>query len=130
MKNRVIISTVFIVPLLIYFLLLAFNPDVSIEESASAKSDIPTIIVFSTPMCGECKKMSPVVDKVKSNYSDKVEIVKINAAERKHSNLVRKHGIYLVPTTIFMDKDGNILQRVEGAMSYNDFDTFVQILLK
>jgi len=130
MKNRVIISLVLIVPILIYFILLAFNPDVSIEESAYAMTDTPKIIIFSTPMCGECKKMSPVVDKVKENYDGRVEVIKINATEGKHSNLVRKHGIYLVPTTLFLDKDGNVLQRIEGAMTYNEFETFVNILLK
>ena len=130
MKNRIIISLVLIVPLIIYFLLLAFNPEVSIEESANAMTDTPQVIVFSTPMCGECKRMSPVVEKVKTNYDGKVEVIKINATESKHSNLVRKHGIYLVPTTIFLDKDGKVIQRVEGAMTYNEFETFVNILLK
>jgi len=130
MKNKVIISIVFIVPIIIYFLLLAFNPDISIEESVNAMTDMPKVIVFSTPMCGECKKMSPVVDKAKSNYDGKVEIIKINAAESKSANLVRKHGIYLVPTVIYTDKSGNVVKRTEGSMSYEQFDSFIRELLK
>ena len=130
MKNRVIISLIFVVPVLVYFLLLSFNPNLAVEESVQAMTDMPKVIVFSTPMCGECRKMSPVVEKVKSNYDGTVEIIKINAAESKSANLVRKHGIYLVPTTLFIDKNGNVLTRAEGAMSFEEFDSLIQSLLK
>ena len=132
MKNKIILSLVFIVPLLIYFLLLAINPDTTIEQAAIADSKLPKILVFSTPMCGECRKMSPVIEQAKKNYDGKVQIIKINAADNKKATnkLVKEHQIYLVPTMVYIDKNGNIVNRNEGSMSYIEFENTIKDLME
>lgn len=131
MKNKIIISLTFIVPLLIYFALLATNQNAAIEQAAEAKNNLPKIIVFSTPMCGECRKMAPVVEQAKKNYAQQVDIIKINAVDNKPetNKLVTQHKIYLVPTLIYVTKDGKIKDRIEGSMSYNEFENTIKILL-
>lgn len=133
MKNKIILSIVFILPLAIYFMLLAFHPDKAIDASAEAKAaGIPQVLVFSTPMCGECRKMSPIVEQAKENYKDKVSIVKINAAENKNQtqNLVSKYQIYVVPTFIYLDKQGKQVKRTEGSMPYEVFEGYLKEMIK
>ena len=132
MKNKIIVSLVFALPLLVYFVLLSFSPNNALEQTANAKNDLPQVIVFSTPMCGECKKMSPVVEQAKQNYKNKINIIKINAADNQPSTekLVRQHRIYLVPTIVYIDKDGNVINRTEGSMSYEQFERFLKDLTK
>lgn len=132
MKNKIIVSLVFIVPLAIYFLLLAFNPDRAIEASAEAKMPgNPQVIMFSTPMCGECRKMAPIFEKAKENYKDKVSIVKIDAsaANPETQKLVLKYKINVVPTFIYIDKNGKNTLRTEGSMSYETFEKYLQGLI-
>lgn len=130
MKNKIIISLIFIVPLIIYFVLLAVNPEINLEEAVDAKTNLPKVLIFSTPMCGECHKMIPIIEDSKTKYDNRIEFIKINANDSKHEHLVRKYMIYLVPTILYMDKDGKVIQRTEGAMSAEEFDGFVNKLVK
>lgn len=133
MKNKIILSIVFILPLAIYFMLLAFNPDKTIEASAEAKAlGIPQVLVFSTPMCGECRKMTPIIEKAKTNYKDKISIVKVDASENKHQTqkLVSQYKIYVVPTFIYLDKQGKQIKRTEGSMPYEIFESYLKEMIK
>ena len=130
MKNRTIISLVFIVPLIIYFALLIFNPKISIEEPANAKDDLPEVILFSTPMCGECHKMHPIIENAKAKYKDKISFSKVDASKSENLHLARKYYVRLVPTIIYLDKNDNVILKTEGAMSAEEFDEFVKELLK
>ncbi len=131
MKNKIIISAIFIIPVLLYFILLGLNPDKALEEAALAQENIPKVIMFSTPMCGECQKMVPVFEQAQKNYAGKVNLVKVNAAENKPSTikLVRKHKIFVVPTIVYLDKSGNVVNKTQGSMSYSDFDEFIKQIL-
>lgn len=130
MKNKTIISLVFILPLIIYFALLMINPKINLEESADAKNNLPEIIMFSTPMCGECHKMHPIVDDAKTKYKDKISFRKVDASKSENLHLARKYFVRLVPTIIFLDKNDNVILKTEGAMSAEEFDGFVRDLLK
>lgn len=133
MKNKIILSIVFILPLAIYFMLLAFNPDKTIEASVGAKAlGIPQVLVFSTPMCGECRKMTPIIEKAKTKYKDKVSIVKVDASENKHQTqkLVSQYKIYVVPTFIYLDEQGKQIKRTEGSMPYEIFEGYLKEMIK
>ena len=130
MKNKTIISLVFILPLIIYFALLLINPKINLEESANAKDDLPEVILFSTPMCGECHKMHPIIDKAKTKYKDKIAFTKVDASQSENLHLARKYFVRLVPTVIYLDKNDNVVLKTEGAMTAEEFDGFVKDLLK
>lgn len=132
MKNKIIVSLAFIVPLVIYFALCAIYPEKTIESAVAKGSNIPRVIVFSTPMCGECRKMAPVVEQAKKNFDGKVEIIKVNASENKSATqkLVREHQIYVVPTIVYIDENGAVKQRTEGSMPYNEFEYYINKAFK
>lgn len=132
MKNKIIVSLVFVVPLVIYFVLSALYPEKVMDSAIAKSANIPQVIVFSTPMCGECKKMTPVIEQAKKNFDGKVQITKINASENRQSvqNLVREHQIYVVPTIVYIDTNGVVKQRTEGAMSYNEFEYYINKAFK
>lgn len=123
MQNKIVVSIVFIVPLAIYFLLSAFCP----TNIANAEN-LSKVYVFSTPMCGECRKMAPVVEQAKKTYKDKIHIIKIDATQRRSDvqKLVKQHQIYVVPTVIYINKEGKVVGRTEGSMSYDEFDKYLK----
>ena len=124
MKDKIVIGIVFIVPLAIYFLLNLF----CVSHNAANAENLPKVYVFSTPMCGECRKMAPVVEQAKKDHQDKINIVKIDATQRKAyvQKLVKQHKIYVVPTAIYINKEGKVVGRTEGSMTYEEFDKILK----
>lgn len=127
MKNKIIVSLSFVIPLVIYFVLCAIYPEKAVNPAVAKSSGVPQIIVFSTPMCGECRKMAPVVEQAKKNFGEKIDIVKINASENKAETqkLVKEHQIYVVPTIVYIDENGVVKQRTEGSMPYDEFEYYI-----
>ncbi len=132
MKNRIIVSLVFIIPLVVYFVLSAIYPEKTLESVIAKTTDIPQVIVFSTPMCGECRKMAPVVERAKKNFEGQIQIIKINANDnnKEIQKLVREHQVYFVPTVVYIDTNGIVKQRSEGSLSYEEFEYYINKAFK
>ena len=47
MKNKIIVSLSFVIPLVIYFVLCAIYPERSVNPAVAKSSGVPQIIVFS-----------------------------------------------------------------------------------
>lgn len=41
------------------------------------------ILYFSAPWCGPCKALGPILEQIDAEYSDKVEVVKVNIDEEE-----------------------------------------------
>ena len=73
-------------------------------------------------MCLDCQKLKLVIDDVSDNYSDKINIVKVNIDNSKKVNdYIKKYGIQLVPTTVFLDENGNKINKIEGFIEKDEF---------
>jgi thioredoxin 1 len=132
MKNKIIVTLAFIIPLVIYFVLITIYPDKTpIAIAQATEQNMPKVLVFSTPMCGECRKMAPIIEKAQENYLGKVHIVKLNAADSNSEiqKLTKKHSITVVPTIIYIDKNDNVIERTEGSMSYEEFSKYINKVL-
>jgi thioredoxin 1 len=70
------------------------------------------LLDFWADWCTPCKMMNPIIDKIEKDYLS-IQVVRINADE--DSAMVQKYNILTVPTYI-LEKDGEILSFVKGAM--------------
>ena len=119
-KNMLIVLLIFIVPLVAYFTLSkANNSNVSIAEP-----NRPKLIKFTSDMCGECKRVEPVVNNVMTKYQDSVQYIVIPVQVRNKYNvdMMTKYNVTLVPTIIILDKNQKIIQRIEGYVAYDTLD--------
>ena len=125
MKNWIIVLLIFALPLGMYAYLDAKAQSekmCKVEGNANVKNPKAKIIKFSSPMCSECQEMEAELKKVMSNYKDSVLIEEINVIENygkepEYNKLaIKKFKVTLVPTTIFLDKQGNTIYRQEGVI--------------
>ena len=83
-------------------------------EEEVIKADKTVLVDFYADWCGPCKMMSPIVDKIAEEESDKVKVCKINVDDEPE--LASRYDVMSIPTLIFF-KNGNISDKVIGLTS-------------
>ena len=93
-----------------------------------AKGDLPegieqvVFIELGSVKCIPCRKMQPVMEAVEKEYAGKVKIVFHDVWTKEGKEQGKKYGVRLIPTQVFMDKQGNELFRHEGFLSREAID--------
>lgn len=130
MRNWIIVLLIFIMPLGLYAYLdgkaqAAKMCTVEQEKLAAAQSSKAKIIKFSSPMCSECKEAAIEMDKALKNRTD-VVVEEINVIEstgkdvKYNKDAIKKYKVTLVPTLVFLDKQGNVAKKHQGAMKSDE----------
>ena len=68
--------------------------------------------------CIPCEKMKPVMTKLRTNYRGKLEIFFVDV--RKDYDTAQKFGVYVIPTQVFLDKNGKEIHRHIGFYGYEE----------
>ncbi len=73
-----------------------------------------TFIELGSVRCIPCKKMQPIMEQIEKEYGDKVKVVFHDVWTSKGKPFAKKYKIRLIPTQIFLDKNGKEYFRHEG----------------
>ncbi|MCK4270433.1 MAG: thioredoxin fold domain-containing protein [Methanogenium sp.] len=71
----------------------------------------PVLIDFYADWCGPCKLQTPILKQLKEMMGDSIEIKKLDVDQNMEA--ATKYAIQVVPTLI-IEKDGNVIHRLEG----------------
>lgn len=86
------------------------------EETWNFKGQRPAIIDFYADWCGPCKAVAPVLEELSIEFSDQLDIYKIDTdAEAELSALF---GIQSIPTLLFIPVEGSLMMQ-KGALPKN-----------
>lgn len=98
------------------------------EAKAKAKAENKPIFVdVYTTWCGPCKMMSRYTftdADVAAYYNENFICVKSDAEHGEGVSIARKYKVRAYPTLLYVDKEGSVLLKTEGARSA---DAFVQL---
>ncbi len=75
--------------------------------------------------CRPCEQMKPVMEKLRTNYKGKLEVVFIDV--RRDGDSARRYRVYVIPTQVFVDKIGKEFFRHTG---FFDYEEIVPVLKK
>lgn len=117
-KSTIAILFILIAPLIAYFFLSKNSANTAVE----AQVNNPQMIKFASRMCYDCQRLEGVLKEVFPSYNDKITLTEISVQNNSSAvqNMIKKYQIKLVPTSIFIDKNGEVKAKIEG---YIDNDT-------
>lgn len=97
----------------------------SFQEMLS-QADVPVLVDFYATWCGPCQVMASVLEQVRLEMRDRVQIVKIDSD--KYPQLASQYQIQALPTLVLFKK-GQAVQRFEGVVQAPDLVQYLQSLL-
>ncbi len=80
-------------------------------EAEVLESDTPVLVDFWAEWCGPCRMLSPIIEEVSQEVSDRVKVVKMNVDNNQET--AANLGIRSIPTLILF-KGGEEADRIVG----------------
>lgn len=92
---------------------MAVKKQFSNLEELIAGTNIPVLVVFYATWCGSCQLMTPILEKVKSQMGERLQVVKINTD--KYPDLASQNQVQALPTSILF-QNGEPVLRIKGVL--------------
>ena len=81
-------------------------------DEAVGGADTPVLVDFWAEWCGPCKMISPILEEIAGENSEKLSIAKLNVDDSP--DVARRFDVMSIPTLILF-KDGEPAKRLVGA---------------
>lgn len=86
-------------------------------------SDKITVVDFFANWCGPCRKLSPILEEVSEELSEKVKFAKIDTDE--NLDAAKKYQVSGLPTLLVF-KNGEVVERMVGLMPKSSIITNIE----
>ena len=81
------------------------------------------VVDYTATWCGPCKVVSPLIDQLATEYSDRSTVVKVDIDENPDS--AKKYGIRSIPAVLVF-KDGEMVENLFGSQSYETYSNILE----
>ena len=86
----------------------------------------PVLFDFFATWCGPCRMQTPILEELAKKMGDLVEIKKVDIDQ--HMDLAERYGIRVVPTLV-IEKDGKVVQSMEGVTDLSTLENLLKPLV-
>src|SRR3989344_91464 len=95
-------------------------------EKEVLRSKLPVLVDFWAPWCGPCRIVSPVLEKISSEYSNKLVFSKLNVDDNQE--IAAKYDVRGIPCMIVF-KNGREVDRIIGAYPEAQLRSKIDLIL-
>lgn len=86
----------------------------------------PILVTFYSTSCGYCQTFSPILNQVKAQMGDRIQVVKINT--QNYPELAAQYEVKALPTTLLF-VEGELASRIKGVMQTPELIKYIQKFL-
>ena len=87
---------------------------------------LPLVVDFWATWCGPCRMIAPLISELAEKYDGKIVVGKCDVEEA--DDVAAEFRIRNIPTVVFI-KNGEVVDKLVGAVSKDKFDEKFQALL-
>jgi thioredoxin 1 len=96
------------------------------DTVAVAATHRVTFIELGSVNCIPCRAMQPVMKSVEEKYGGHVKVIFYDVRTEEQAHYGQEYNIRLIPTQVFLDRNGKELMRHEGYFPEKEIDAFLQ----
>ena len=125
LKSFFTVFLIFVLPLLAFMMLSTKSESLAQRSDNALK---PQIIKFTSLMCLDCKKLNETMQKVYPKYKNDILLTEIQVQNNDEytNEQIKKFNISLVPTVVILDKNKNIVKKIEGYIEEQDLEKLMK----
>lgn len=94
--------------------IMLVGDDTSKRNGSQDENILVTFVELGSVNCIPCKKMQPIMEEVEKEYAGQVKVIFHDVRTDEGRPFAEKYKIRLIPTQVFLDKDGKEYFRHEG----------------
>ena len=96
--------------------------DENFEEEVNS-SVVPVLVDYWAEWCGPCKMISPLVEEMAEEYSNRLKVCKLDVDENQSS--ASKQNVMSIPTLLIF-KEGEVVAQQIGAVNKTQITEFIE----
>jgi thioredoxin 1 len=85
-----------------------------------------TFVELGSVKCIPCRQMQPVMKAIEAKYGTQISVVFHDVWKAEQREYAQKYGIKVIPTQVFLDKDGKEFFRHEGFFPEAEIDKLLE----
>lgn len=86
-------------------------------------TDKLTLLVFENDWCAQCYTEHPIVEKIASEFNDRLKVQFINADH--NPDLVKKYQVYSAPTIVLI-KNNQVVEKFSRYIDQTQLETVIR----
>ena len=90
-------------------------------------ADTSVLVDCWAPWCAPCRKLSPIIEELASDYANGVKVAKLNVDENPVT--ASQYGIHSIPTMLLF-KDGKLVHRLVGDLPKEEIEKSLLSIIK
>ena len=101
-------------------------PVVPVVTAETTEKPMITFIELGSVNCIPCKMMQPVMKEIEEKYKGSVKVIFYDVWTKEQKQYAEKYSINVIPTQVFLDKDGKEFFRHEGFFPKEDIEALFE----